>query len=85
MNQDFKDLREKVREKYPELQVKHGGTGPEGTAERIPRPRPTVPPVKRLLKFIEKNGLKLIDFFNSVDADHSMNVTREEFKNGIIV
>ena len=85
IDQDFKDLREQLRTKYPELKVRHAGAGPEGTAERPPKPRPPMPPLAKLARFIEKRGIKLIDFFNSLDVDHSMAISRDELREGIQV
>jgi len=34
---------------------------------------------------MEENNLRLVDFFNQFDEDHSMSVTRDEFKKGVEV
>lgn len=39
----------------------------------------------KLRNYIEKNNLRLVDFFNKFDKDHSMSVTREEFTEGLEV
>ena len=42
-------------------------------------------PMSKLRNYMEENNLRLVDFFNQFDQDHSMSVTREEFKTGIEV
>ena len=39
----------------------------------------------KLKNYIERNNLRLVDFFNKFDKDGSMSVTREEFAQGIEV
>ena len=39
----------------------------------------------KLRNYMEENNLRLVDFFNQFDQDHSMSVTREEFKIGVEV
>ena len=39
----------------------------------------------KLAHYIEKQGLRLVDFFNKFDKDGSMSVTHEEFVEGIEV
>ena len=42
-------------------------------------------PMTKLRNYMEENNLRLVDFFNQFDQDHSMSVTREEFKIGVEV
>ena len=42
-------------------------------------------PMTKLRNYMEENNLRLVDFFNQFDEDHSMSVTREEFKKGVEV
>lgn len=42
-------------------------------------------PLKLLIQYIEKNNLRIWDLFKAYDKDNSLTVTREEFKNGIMV
>ena len=42
-------------------------------------------PMTKLRNYIEENNLRLVDFFNQFDQDHSMSVTRDEFKTGVEV
>lgn len=39
----------------------------------------------KLTNYIEKNNLRLVDFFNKFDKDGSMSVTYAEFQQGIEV
>jgi len=39
----------------------------------------------KLANYIQKNNLRLVDFFNKFDKDGSMSVTYEEFEQGIEV
>ena len=36
-----------------------------------------------LLSFIQDNRLRLVDWFNQFDKDHSGGISREEFKTGL--
>lgn len=79
VNTDFGDVLRKVKEQIPLLKVRTGGDG-------VPlRPKAKVHPMIKLKNFIEKNNMRVVDFFNSLDEDHSMGVTREEFAQGIEV
>lgn len=77
VNNDFLELYGKVKELLPELKLRHGGDG-------VPKkPKARVHPFVKLKNYIEKHNLRLVDFFNKFDKDHSMSVTREEFAQGI--
>ena len=39
----------------------------------------------KLQRFIQKNNLRLVDFFNDFDTDGSMSVTYDEFEIGLKV
>ena len=73
------EILNKVREELPNLKVRQGSEG----APRKPKAR--VHPFVKLRNYIEKHNLRLVDFFNKFDKDHSMSVTREEFAQGIEV
>ena len=63
----------------PSIKVRHGG---EGVPQKA---KARVHPMVKLKNYIDKNNLRLVDFFNKFDKDHSMSVTREEFAAGIEV
>lgn len=42
-------------------------------------------PMSKIHKYLQDNDMRLVDFFNTMDADHSMSVTREELQQGIEV
>ena len=79
VNTDFGEMLNRVREQLPDLRLRTGGDG----APR--RPKARVHPMVKLKNYIEKNNLRLVDFFNRLDEDRSMSVTREEFAQGIEV
>ena len=79
VNNDFHDVFKQVQEQLPNIKMKHGGDG------LVPKPKAKVHPMIKLQNYIEKNNLRLVDFFNRFDKDGSMSVTREEFKEGIDV
>lgn len=78
VNNDFKELQLLARELIPGLTVELGYKPPL-------RPKATVHPMNRLKRFIERRNIRIIDFFNKIDADQSMSVTREEFVAGLKV
>ena len=41
------------------------------------------PGMRILLSFIQDNRLRLVDWFNQFDKDHSGGISREEFKTGL--
>lgn len=53
--------------------------------EPPPKPKARVHPMVKLVNYIEKHELRLVDFFNKFDKDGSMSVTHEEFVEGIEV
>ena len=64
----------------PTMKINHGGTG--GAAFK-PKPRPS--PMKILKNWIEGNQMRLLDLFNTLDKDKSMNITVKEFADGLKV
>ncbi|KAH9525763.1 hypothetical protein Btru_002300 [Bulinus truncatus] len=78
VNKDFVALWKQVEEQFPKLKLTHGGT-------EIPlKPKQKVHPLAKVTSFINAKNIRLIDFFNRYDKDGSMNVTRDEFKQGIL-
>ena len=64
----------------PELKIKHGGSG---GAPFKANSRPS--PMKILKNWIEDNQMRLLDLFNTLDKDKSMNITVKEFADGLKV
>ena len=62
------------------MKIRHGGTG---GAPFKPKGRPT--PMKILKNYIEDNKMRLLDLFNTLDKDKSMNITVKEFADGLKV
>lgn len=62
------------------MKISHGGTG---GADFKPQARPT--PMKILKNYIEDNKMRLLDLFNTLDKDKSMNITIKEFADGLKV
>lgn len=79
MNKDFDDIFKQVQEQVPDIKMRHGGMEPPK------KPRARIHPMVKLTNYIEKNNLRLVDFFNKFDKDGSMSVTYEEFQQGIEV
>lgn len=80
VNNDFTELCKEVQHLRPDMKISHGGTG--GAAFK-PKARPT--PMKILKNYIEDNKMRLLDLFNTLDKDKSMNITVEEFADGLKV
>ncbi|XP_076812047.1 uncharacterized protein LOC143458996 [Clavelina lepadiformis] len=78
VNKDFMELEKAVKEVRPKLMIITGGA----ESEKV-KPKPRADPMTKLRKYIEENNLRLVDFFNQFDQDHSMSVTREEFQQGV--
>jgi predicted nucleic acid-binding Zn finger protein len=79
VNSDFLDILKKVQEQTPSLKVRTGG-------DVAPlRPKAKLHPMMKLKNYIEKNNMRLVDFFNTLDKDRSMGVTRQEFAQGLEV
>ena len=49
------------------------------------KPKKQLNPMVKLQRFIQKNNLRLVDFFNDFDTDGSMSVTYDEFTIGLKV
>lgn len=77
VNKDFDDLFKEAKETKPNLKVKHGGS-----MEEV-KPKKQLNPMVKLQRFIQKNNLRLVDFFNDFDTDGSMSVTYDEFTIGL--
>ncbi|XP_061162222.1 leucine-rich repeat-containing protein 74B-like isoform X4 [Saccostrea echinata] len=77
VNKDFDDIFKQVQEQIPDIKMRHGGMEPPK------KPRARIHPMVKLTNYIEKNNLRLVDFFNKFDKDGSMSVTYEEFQQGI--
>ncbi|XP_060561008.1 leucine-rich repeat-containing protein 74B-like isoform X4 [Ruditapes philippinarum] len=77
VNKDFEDVFKQVQEQIPDIKLAHGGMEPP------PKPKAKVHPMVKLVNYIEKHELRLVDFFNKFDKDGSMSVTHEEFVEGI--
>nr|XP_006822346.1 PREDICTED: uncharacterized protein C14orf166B homolog isoform X1 [Saccoglossus kowalevskii] len=77
VNKDFDELFMQLKEVRPDIKVKHGGS------EEEKKKKAKVNPMQKLQKYIQKNNLRLVDFFNKFDKDGSMSVSYEEFREGL--
>ncbi|XP_052212583.1 leucine-rich repeat-containing protein 74A-like isoform X2 [Dreissena polymorpha] len=77
VNKDFEEVFAQVKVQLPSLTLTHGGMEPPT------KPKAKVHPMTKLVNYIEKHELRLVDFFNKFDKDGSMSVTHEEFVEGI--
>lgn len=80
VNNDFIELCKEVQHLRSNMKISHGGTG---GADFKPKARPT--PMKILKNYIEDNQMRLLDLFNTLDKDKSMNITVKEFADGLKV
>ena len=78
MNNDFIEHFKEVQQARLHMKISHGGTG--GAAFK-PKARPS--PMKILKNWIEDNQMRLLDLFNTLDKDKSMNITVKEFADGL--
>ncbi|XP_068750349.1 leucine-rich repeat-containing protein 74B-like [Montipora capricornis] len=78
VNNDFLELCKEVQQMRPNIKINHGGPG--GAAFK-PKTRPS--PMKILKNWIEDNQMRLLDLFNTLDKDKSMNITVKEFADGL--
>ena len=79
MNNDFLDLRDKLRLAFPELRIHHGG-------DELPnKPRVEMPPVVKLANYVERHNIRLTDLFQTADPDRRLRVSRSQFVDGIKV
>ena len=79
MNADFLRLLKELRERLPDIRVNYHGE----IAQK--KHKQSVHPMTKLKNFIERQNIRLLDFFNMLDTDHSMSISREEFAEGIEV
>lgn len=79
VNKDFEEIFKQVKEQLPNIKMKHGGMEPPQ------KPKAKIHPMVKLMNYIEKNNLKLIDFFSQLDKDGSMCISYEEFEQGLEV
>ncbi|XP_033123315.1 leucine-rich repeat-containing protein 74B-like isoform X2 [Anneissia japonica] len=77
VNKDFDELFKELKELRPDMKVKHGGMQEEV------KPKARLNPMVKLYRYIQKNNLRFMDFFNKVDKDGSMSVTYDEFEEGL--
>lgn len=77
VNKDFEEIFKQVKEQLPNIKMKHGGMEPPQ------KPKAKVHPMVKLMNYIEKNNLKLIDFFSQLDKDGSMCISYDEFEQGL--
>ncbi|XP_070205803.1 leucine-rich repeat-containing protein 74B-like isoform X2 [Littorina saxatilis] len=78
VNSDFEAIFQQVKDQLPGLTARHGGTEPPL------KPKARVHPMVKLMTYIDKNNLRLVDFFNKFDKDGSMSVTHDEFRQGLM-
>ena len=81
MNKDFVDLLEEIKRGRTSFLVFY-----KGAIGKFEKPQEKeADPLKLLVQYIEKNNLRIWDLFKAYDKDNSLTVTRDEFRNGILV
>lgn len=73
----------KIFDEIKELEKEKGVTIVTGGIGGYKRPKEMPPGMRILLTFIQDNRLRLVDWFNQFDKDHSGGISREEFKTGL--
>ena len=82
ITRDLMDLLNELKTSRPKFTVTHGGLGgAEARQENDKRKDPMV----LVKQYIDRANLRLVDFFNSIDKDKSMSVTKEELEIGLEV
>ncbi|KAL8613986.1 hypothetical protein ACOMHN_023221 [Nucella lapillus] len=77
VDQDFEAIYQQVKDQLPQLRITHGGS------VAPPKPRARLHPMVKLMAYIDKNELRLVDFFNRFDQDGTMSITRDQFRQGL--
>ena len=75
---EFDEL--KLTETFPNLKIISANSWMEKKSRK-----PRKDPIQLLKDYMEAQGLRLVDFFNKLDTDGSMSLSREEFKDGILM
>ncbi|XP_022096288.1 leucine-rich repeat-containing protein 74B-like isoform X2 [Acanthaster planci] len=78
VNKEFEDLYNQLKETRPNIKIHHGGM------KEAVKPKQKLNPMLKLQRYIQKNNLRLVDFFNKFDKDGSMSVTYDEFEEGLV-
>jgi len=73
----------KIFDEIKEIEKEKGVTIITGGIGGYKRPKEMPPGMRVLLSFIQDNRLRLVDWFNQFDKDHSGGISREEFKTGL--
>lgn len=73
----------KIFDEIKEIEKEKGVTVVTGGIGGYKRPKEMPPGMRILLSFIQDNRLRLVDWFNQFDKDHSGGISREEFKTGL--
>ncbi|CAH3040085.1 unnamed protein product [Pocillopora meandrina] len=73
----------KIYDEIKEIEKEKGVTIITGGIGGYKRPKEMPPGMRILLTFIQDNRLRLVDWFNQFDKDHSGGISREEFKIGL--
>lgn len=73
----------KIFDEIKEIEKEKNVTIITGGIGGYKRPKEMPPGMRILLTFIQDNRLRLVDWFNQFDKDHSGGISREEFKTGL--
>lgn len=69
-----------LKELFPKLTIISANSWMEKKSRK-----PRKDPIQLLKDYMEAQGLRLVDFFNKLDTDGSMSLSRAEFKDGILM
>jgi len=85
VNKDFSDIWKQVEETFPSIKLTHGATKRKDvlSSEPMLRPKRQVHPMAKLIAYITSHKVQLTDFFQRFDKDGNMNISRDEFKQGL--
>lgn len=73
----------KVFDEIKQIEKERGVTIITGGIGGYKRPKEMPPGMRILLNFVQDNRLRLVDWFNQFDKDHSGGISRDEFKTGL--
>ncbi|KAL8594491.1 hypothetical protein ACOMHN_024936 [Nucella lapillus] len=78
VDKDFEAIFQQVQQQLPDLKMRHAGM------EAPLKPKARMHPMMKVMAYIDKNNMRLVDFFNKFDKDGSMSVTHDEFRQGLL-
>nr|XP_006821489.1 PREDICTED: uncharacterized protein C14orf166B homolog [Saccoglossus kowalevskii] len=82
ITEEFEEMLKAIQKTRSDLRIEHGGTARHHGTNGAEIEKKS-DPLQKLLDYVQKNNLRLLDLFQRFDKDKSMSVSREEFTKGI--